>query len=614
MQKFGALYEFANAQLQQKYSAMKEIRYSMTRKSLLLIVALVLGGMATQLKAGKVTYDFTSVENWVTKSGGDTHPGTGSSALLKNFYHAATNDDFVGEGNVYFSADGYLMISTDASLKVPYRSDWTITKITLHAHSECSTSAKVNIYSEYGTSLSTAQQWKQKDSDYEYVISTSYRKLFVKSEGAAARITSITIEYTSPNDTDDPSGDDSDVSSVSAPVFTPGSSSFSTASLTVSIDAAERCEVYYTIDGSAPSYTSPEEYHGTKGREVTIVGSASPIILQAIAVDPATSECSDISSATYTYVEVKNDGSKSKPYTVAELRTMSYSTNKQDLWVRGTICGALDGSNKLVTSGITIETNIAIGDENAHVAVQLPSNSKLRNHANLKDHPYMMGKELLVKGDLVQYLVPFVGVTGPTDYEISYNVPINSYGCATLFLDMPVALPSGAMAYYCTAEGDKVQLLPIEGVIPDSVGVILEYLPNETCRLIHTTEVNVIEDSIRKTNQLVGFTAETLVEADGYAYYALNVKDNVLGFYIPQTAVDAEDTASGFTAKANKAYLSVPAAQKSQRYVIRRLGNETSVVLVPHLVDDRIYDLQGRVVTSPDPRIYIRAGKKVVIR
>jgi hypothetical protein len=439
------------------------------------------------------------------------------------------------------------------------------------------------------------------------------------------RIESMSITYIKKDDSGDDGGigdnpeedDENDKEEdivVSAPVFNPVSISFSTESLNVAMAAAEGCDIYYTKDGSNPSYVSANVYNGTKGNAVTIYASESKVTLQAIAVDPATGECSDISSATYTYVEVKNDGSKSKPYTVAELRTMSYSTNKENLWVRGTICGALDGNNRLVTSGITIETNIAIGDENAHVAVQLPSNSKLRNHANLKDHPYMMGKELLVKGDLVQYLVPFVGVTGPTDYEISYNVPINSYGCATLFLDMPVALPSGAMAYYCTAEGDKVQLLPIEGVIPDSVGVILEYLPNETCRLIYTTEVNVIEDSIRKTNQLVGFTRDVVVEADGNAYYALNVKDNVLGFYIPQTAVDAEDAASGFTAKANKAYLSVPAAQKSQRYVIRRLGNETAVVLVPHLVDDRIYDLQGRVVTSPDPGIYIRAGKKVVIR
>ena len=463
-----------------------------------------------------------------------------------------------------------------------------------------------------------------KDYTLNFPVGKGYTcfKLDVKGE-QQIRIESMSVTYIS---TDDDNNEDSEEGSenddeqkeevvvVSAPIFNPVSTSFSTASLDVTIEAAEGCEIYYTKDGSTPSYVSANEYNGEKGNSVTIYASESKVTLQAIAVDPATGECSDVSSATYTYVEVKNDGSKSKPYTVAELRTMSYSTNKENLWVRGTICGAVDGSNKLVTSNITIETNIAIGDENAYVAVQLPNNSKIRNHANLKDHPYMMGKELLVRGDLAQYLVPFVGVKEPTDYEISNNVPINSYGYATLYLDMPVALPSGAMAYYCTAEDDKVQLLPIERVIPDSVGVVLEYLPNETCRLTHTTEVNAIEDSIRKTNQLVGFTTETLVEADGYAYYALNVKDNVLGFYIPQTAVDAEDAASGFTAKANKAYLSVPAAQKAQAYVIRRLGDETAVMPVSFHVDDRIYDLQGRVVTCPSPGIYIRAGKKVVIK
>jgi hypothetical protein len=312
-------------------------------------------------------------------------------------------------------------------------------------------------------------------------------------------------------------------------------------------------------------------------------------------------------------VPVENDGSLSKPYTVAELRVMSLGKTEENKWVRGTVCGAVDGSGNLVTSNITIESNIALGDENAFIAVQLPSGS-MRDNLNLKSHPYILGKELLVKGNLESYLIRAVGVKEPTSYEVFYDVPINSYGYATLYLDMPVLIPAESMAYYCTTEGNRANLFPLESVIPDNMGVVLESAPNTTCRLVYTDRVNANVDSIRSVNQLVGSTRDVVVEADGNAYYALNVKDNVLGFYIPQTAVDAEDAASGFTAKANKAYLSVPAAQKSQRYVIRRLGNETAVVLVPHLVDDRIYDLQGRVVTSPDPGIYIRAGKKVVIR
>ena len=589
----------------------------MNKRCLLLFVVYCLSSLLVRLRAGSFTYDFTSVADWVTTSGGDTHPGTGSLASLTTFYHAATNDDFVGSGSVYFSAEGYLMISTDASLKLPYRSDWTITKITLHAHSGCSTSAKVNIYSEYGTSLSTAQQWEQKDSDYEYAISTSYRKLFVKSTGAAARITSITIEYTSPNDADDPSSDDSDESSVSAPIFTPGSSSFSTPSLTVSIDAAERCEVYYTIDGSAPSYTSPEEYHGTKGREVTIVGSASPIILQAIAVDPATGECSDISSATYTYVEVKNDGSKSKPYTVAELRSMLFITKEEGKWVKGTICGAVDGNSNIVTSDITIASNLAICNDKEYVAVQLLDGSEIRGAVNLKDHPYMKGKEILVKGDLEAYMMPTgVGVKKPSDFEIIYEVPINSYGYATLYLDMPVLLPAGVTAYYCTVEDHYAKLFSVGSVIPSNTGVILESTThkNTTCALTYTTSRNADEATILEDNKLVGFIHDTKVGSDGSAYYALNVKNNQLGFYIPQTAADPGDAASGFTAKAKKAYLQVPAEQKASMFVIHRAGDESAIVPSTHMCDEAIYDLQGRIVVSPTSGVYIRGGQKFVVR
>ena len=581
----------------------------------MLLAVCLLAGQIMHLHAGTMTYDFSSVAHWVTESDGSTHPETGTSALITKIYYASTNDCFIGKNDVYFS-DGYLMLKEGASLKIPCRDGWTINKVVLHAHKGGSTSVKVNIltaHDGYSASVDGSQEWKVTDKEYEYEIKEAYSQspLFVKvTNKSNARITSVTIEYTSENDSDDPTNE----SSVSAPIFSPGASSFSSESLTVTIDAAEGCEVYYTTDGTDPSYIAPEDYVGKKGREAVIYALDSKVTLKAIAVNPTTGQCSNVSSATYTYVPVENDGSKSKPYTVAELRTMSYSTTKQDKWVRGTICGAVDGSGNLVTSNITIESNIALGDENAFIAVRLLSGASIRNEVNLKSHPYMLGKELLVKGDLESYLIQAVGVTGASEYEVFYDVPINSYGYATLYLDMPVALPSGAMAYYCTAEDDKVQLLPIERVIPDSVGVVLEYLPNETCRLIHTTEVNAIEDSIRKTNQLVGFTTETLVEADGYAYYALNVKDNVLGFYIPQTAVDAEDAASGFTAKANKAYLSVPAAQKAQAYVIRRLGGETAVLPVSFHVDDRIYDLQGRVVTCPSSGIYIRAGKKVVIK
>lgn len=586
----------------------------MLKKSLLLFVLCCLSSLLVQLRAGSVTYDLSSTAHWVTSLNGTTHPSLGVS--FGTVYYAATGDKFVGSGSVSFGK-GYLTLSKDASLGIPCNTAWTVNKVILHSHSGGSTSVNVNIYDEYGISKSESQKWEKQDSVYEYSISSTeykYSNLYVKAKDAAARITSITIEYTSP---DDPTDDPTHESSVSAPIFNPISTSFSTESLDVTIEVAEGCEVYYTKDGSAPSYTDSENYVGTRGNTVTIYASESKVTLQAIAVDPATGKCSNVSSATYTYVQVVNDGkTKEKAYTVAELKTMSYSTNKQDKWVRGSICGAVDGSNKLVTSNITIETNIAIGDENAYVAVQLPNNSKIRNHANLKDHPYMMGKELLVRGDLAQYLVPFVGVQTPTEYEVFYDVPINSYGYATLYLDMPVLVPAGITAYYCTIEDNYAELYSVGSIIPSNTGVILESATNKntTCALTYTTSRNVDEAAILEDNKLVGFMHDTKVGSDGSAYYALNVKNNQLGFYIPQTAADPEDAASGFTAKAKKAYLQVPAEQKASMFVIHRAGDESAIVPSTHMCDEAIYDLQGRIVVSPTSGVYIRGGQKFVVR
>ena len=580
----------------------------MGRRGVLFLVICYLNGLLAHLNAGIITYDFSSTEYWVTESNGANHPGIGTSAKFSKIYYTKNNDCFVGKGEVYFNDNGFLMLNKGASLKIPYRDDWTITKVILHSHST-STAAEVNIYSEYDTSLSTVQTWQQKDSDYEYVISsTVYRKLYVKTKSAAARITSVTIEYTSEKESDDPTYE----SSVLAPIFNPTSSSFSTESLTVAMDAAAGCEIYYTKDGSTPSYVSASEYNGEKGNAVAIYASESKVTLQAIAVDPATGKCSNVNSATYTYVQLTNDGSKTKPYTVAELRTKV--NGESGKWLKGTICGAFDTNNNFVTSNITINSNIAIGDESEHVAMRLPQGS-IRDGVNLKDHPYLLGKEILVKGDLDSYIVyKGIGVETPTDYEIFYDVPINSYGYATLYIDMPVSVPDGTTAYYCTIEDNYAELHPVGSIIPRDMGVIIESAPNTICTFTYTTNSNNKEGSIVEENLLVGFSKDTFVEADGYAYYALNVKDNQLGFYIPQTAVDKADAASGLTAKAHKAYLKILAEKNANMFIIHREGDETAIVPVEHISDNIIFDLQGRVVISPVSGVYIVGGRKIVIK
>lgn len=435
-------------------------------------------------------------------------------------------------------------------------------------------------------------------------------KLDVKGD-QQIRIESMSVTYIKSDDSEE-----DEVITISAPIFTPVSTSYSTESLDVTIEAAEGCEVYYTKDGTTPSYISPEEYVGTKGRIVTIYASEAQVTtLQAIAVDPATGKCSSVSSATYTYVEINNDGTKTKPYTVAEVKAKKSDLYSSSVYVKGTIYGTMVNNDiKNITTSDFVPSNIVIGDKDIHIPVQLKDGTQIRD-INLYDHPYLKGKELLVKGQMAEY-GGSIGVIDPiaADFKITFDVPINSYGYATLYLDMSVSVPSGTTAYYCILEDNYAKLLPVGSIIPSETGVIIESTPNTICTLTYTTMKNSNEEHISAENLLVGYSKEYPVGEDGYAYYALNVKNNKLGFYIPQTATDKANPAMGFTAKANKAYLRVPAEQKAEMFVIQRRSDEDAIVPVTYMRDDTIYDLLGRVVYSPTPGIYIRNGKKFVIK
>lgn len=582
----------------------------MRYRAILFMICSLLG-IDTYLKAEIITYDFSSASNWVTEPNGDSHPNTGTSALLNKIYYKGTNDCFVGKGNVYFS-EGYLMLKSDASLQVPHKESWSINKITLHAHSGGSTSVEVNIYREKGGASSTALVWKKTDYDYEYTIIKEHKQsqLYIRTTNSNnARITKVTVDYTPKESTDE----SLDNSSVSAPIFKPSTSTFSTESLDVVISAAKGCVIYYTTNGTTPSLENLEEC--SKGSVATFYASDSPITLNAIAVDSISGKYSNVSSATYTYIDptIKNDGSREKPFSVAEVKQMV--ADKRNKWVKGVIYGVWvvlnEDISNVVTSGFNSSTNIVIGDELTHIPIRLTDEKSktIRKEINLEDHPYLIGKEILVNGLLTKCYDSF-GVAEVADYEITYDVPINSYGCATLFLDMPVLVPSGSTAYYCTTEGEFVNLLPVEErIIPDSMGVIIKSKPNTTSCLIYTTETNKNEEYYITKNQLTGFTKDTTIVANDNAYYALNAKENKVGFYIPGATTEV-----GFTAKAHKAYLQVPIEQKAPMYLIHWEDDETRITSPSQAIDEVIYDLLGRKITFLTPGLYIKGGKKIIVR
>ena len=200
--------------------------------------------------------------------------------------------------------------------------------------------------------------------------------------------------------------------------------------------------------------------------------------------------------------------------------------------------------------------------------------------------------------------------------EETFEVKINKYGYATLFLNKAVAVPEGLTAYYCTVDGTAAVLHEVGEVIPAATGVVLRGTANTTYTLTNTAEVNGMAEEIQAENRLMGYVVDTNVPMGTDAFYALNAKNGVVGFFIPQTA--SEDR-TAFTAKANKAYLKLEGTVNVQMLSIRQDtdGDETAVEnrLADSQTEEKVYyDLTGRRVDNPGRGIYIVGGKKVIIK
>ena len=116
-------------------------------------------------------------------------------------------------------------------------------------------------------------------------------------------------------------------------------------------------------------------------------------------------------------------------------------------------------------------------------------------------------------------------------------------------------------------------------------------------------------------NLLKGVTKATNVNATegGYVNYVLNNGSQGVGFYKVGTA--------GASLEAGHAYLQIPAEAASSRSALKlRFDDEDEAtgiddsLMNSEIVNSAVYDLQGRRVEQPQPGLYIRNGKKVIIK
>ena len=197
-------------------------------------------------------------------------------------------------------------------------------------------------------------------------------------------------------------------------------------------------------------------------------------------------------------------------------------------------------------------------------------------------------------------------------YTTFASISVNSYGYATWYSGIPVEVPAGVTAYTCQVEGNTAMLHAVSAVVPAHTGVVL-YAPEAVGKgqtfVLRYADVDTTPIA---SNALIGFVEDTEVD-NGKAHYALNVKNNVVGFYIPQTTTDPVLSAtSAFTAIAGKAYLELDAQMSISALELKRI-DDVSVNQISTSSIDIIYDLMGRKVSSPSKGIYVVNGRKMVL-
>lgn len=190
--------------------------------------------------------------------------------------------------------------------------------------------------------------------------------------------------------------------------------------------------------------------------------------------------------------------------------------------------------------------------------------------------------------------------------EITLNT-LNNKNYATYYLPFAAKAPEGVTAYAGTINNGNVQLTEYaNGVIPANKGVVLVSDTKTTATFTLADESEVTE----QTNELKGVLTDTELSSveSSDQVRIFSKKDNVAGFYKPN---------SGITSlAANKAYIMAPANEGA--LVLNFAGGEVTGINQATInateANAPIYDLTGRRVAKAVKGIYVKNGKKFIVK
>lgn len=170
---------------------------------------------------------------------------------------------------------------------------------------------------------------------------------------------------------------------------------------------------FSTNSDAALTFSSSNEAVATVDEQglVTVKGYGMAVIT----VEAPETEQNLGAKASYTLYVIEGEGTLEKPYNITDA-LYYYEKVTEKVWVKGTICGTYV-SNKLNTNiADAVDTNLAIGDEENNLPVQLPK-GKVRTDLNLKENPDNLSKTVWLFGNIEKYF-NVAGLKNVTDYSL----------------------------------------------------------------------------------------------------------------------------------------------------------------------------------------------------
>ena len=367
-----------------------------------------------------------------------------------------------------------------------------------------------------------------------------------------------------------------------------------------------------SCDNDAKYEVTPTSIEKSTTTATTITVTAKPTVIAEDMSGTITISGGGITPKTVTLTCTSadpdaNDGSESKPFTVAEV--INGTAKGSGVYVKGYILGAVDGTTgalKTVSESNDIDTNLAIGDtptetEN-YCTVQLKG--AIREALKTKNQTYNIGvAQILVKGNIEKYC----GKPGVKDLtegsKVGEYVAISSAGMATYYTDCALDFTGydDMYAYVAAVEGDKVNFTRVMKV-PAKTAVVLRN-PSMS-EATHTVPVATSPEDVTSAMTGTLIRIEELATTDGSnTNYILNTGAQGVGFY----------WANGSSVGVHKAYLSVGAGARAF------IGFDDDATGIQQMErnaqnNDSIFNLAGQRVAQPTKGLYIVNGKKVIIK